>query len=354
MKANYESVLHVNLNLLESNFKFYKKKLGSSTKIIAVVKAFAYGHGDIKICKELEKLNVSYFWVADFEEAVRIRRNNISTPIIVANPGYKNYNLFIKYDLEPLIFNFKSLDYFNQNKMINCHIKFNTGMNRFGFETNQKEKVINFLNQNKNINVKTICSHLADSTNEPFTKNQMNNFDFICDYFMKNYHSKIERHLFNSKATIKYKNKYELVRLGIGLFGVTNNKGLHQISTMTSVVSQIKIINQGEFVGYGMNYCSKERVKIGIIPFGYADGIYEKKNSDNYYVFIKNNKYKVIGDISMDSLAVNLENSKIEEGDKVILFDSNYTIKEIAKSCNTSEYEMLSKLNRRIKREYYS
>ena len=227
-------------------------------------------------------------------------------------------------------------------------------MNRFGFEKNDKEIIINFLNQNKNINVKTICSHLADSNKESFTKNQMNNFDFICDYFMKNYHSKIERHLFNSKATIKYKNKYELVRLGIGLFGVTNNKGLHQISTMTSVVSQIKIINQGEFVGYGMNYRSKERVKIGIIPFGYADGIYEKKNSDNYYVFIKNNKYKVIGDISMDSLAVNLENSKIEEGDKVILFDSNYTIKEIAKSCNTSEYEMLSKLNRRIKREYYS
>ena len=124
--------------------------------------------------------------------------------------------------------------------MINCHIKFNTGMNRFGFETIQKEKIINFLNQNKNINVKTICSHLADSTNESFTKNQMNNFDFICDYFMKNYHGKIERHLFNSKATINYKNKYEMVRLGIGLFGVTNNKGLHQISTMTSVVSQIK------------------------------------------------------------------------------------------------------------------
>ena len=105
----------------------------------------------------------------------------------------------------------------------------------------------------------------------------MNNFDFICDYFIKNYHNKIERHLFNSKATINYKNKYELVRLGIGLFGVTNNKGLHQISTMTSVVSRIKIINKGEFVGYGMNYCSNERVKIGIIPFGYADGIYEKK-----------------------------------------------------------------------------
>ena len=146
MKANYESVLHVNLNLLESNFKFYKKKLDSSTKIIAVVKAFAYGHGDIKICKELEKLNVSYFWVADFEEAVRIRRNNISTPIIVANPGYKNYNLFIKYDLEPLIFNFKSLDYFNQNKMINCHLKVNTGMNRFGFETCQKEEIMKYLN----------------------------------------------------------------------------------------------------------------------------------------------------------------------------------------------------------------
>ena len=121
---------------------------------------------------------------------------------------------------------------------------------------------------------------------------------------------------------------------------------------MTSVVSQIKIIDEGDFVGYGMNYCSKERVKIGIIPFGYADGIYEKKNSDKYYVFAKINK--VIGDISMDSLAVNLENSKIEVGDKVILFDSNYTIKEIAESCNTSEYEILSKLNRRIKREYYS
>ena len=120
MKANYESVLHVNLNLLESNFKFYKKKLSSSTKIIAVVKAFAYGHGDIKICKELEKLNVSYFWVADFEDAVRIRRNNISTPIIVANPGYKNYNLFIKYDLEPLAPYIQNWNGFNYNQLLFC------------------------------------------------------------------------------------------------------------------------------------------------------------------------------------------------------------------------------------------
>ena len=354
MKANYESVLHVNLNLLESNFKFFKKKLDNKTKIIAVVKAFAYGHGDIRICKKLEKLNVNYFWVADFEEAIRVRRNNISTPIIVANPGYNNYNLFVKYNLEPLIFNFKSLHYFNQNKIINYHIKFNTGMNRFGFDTDQKEKIISYLNKNKNINVKTICSHLADSTNKSFTRCQINNFDFICDYFTKNYNGKIERHLFNSKAAINFKNKYELVRLGIGLYGANSDKGLCQISTMTSIISQVKKINKGEFVGYGLNYCSKENIRIGIVPFGYADGIYSKKNNDDCYVYINGKKHKIIGDISMDSLIIDLEDSKVEIGEKVILFDSKHSIEKVAKSNNSSAYEILSKLNRRIRRKYYS
>ena len=124
MKANYESILHVNLNLLKSNFRYYQKKVGSQTKIIAVVKAFAYGHGDIKICKELEKYKVDYFWVADFEEGINLRKNKIHTPIIVANPGNNNYNLFVKYNLEPLIFNSKTLNYFNQNTPINCHLKF--------------------------------------------------------------------------------------------------------------------------------------------------------------------------------------------------------------------------------------
>ena len=141
MTNNHETILHINLTTLEANFNFLKSKLPNSVKTIAVVKAFAYGLGDIEISKHLEKLGVDAFWVADFEEGVQLRKEGISKGIIVANPGYKSINTIIKYQLEPVIFNNRLLEFYaNCKEKISIHLKFNTGMNRYGFEANDLQK----------------------------------------------------------------------------------------------------------------------------------------------------------------------------------------------------------------------
>jgi alanine racemase len=110
MSINHETILYVDLKALENNYNYFKKKLKSDTKIIAVVKAYAYGHGDIRIAKKLSELGVHAFWVADFEEGINLRKSGITMPIIVANPGAKSYNEIIKYNLEPIIYNFRLLE----------------------------------------------------------------------------------------------------------------------------------------------------------------------------------------------------------------------------------------------------
>ena len=146
MTNTHETILHVNLNTLENNFNFLKSKLRNGVKTIAVVKAFAYGLGDIEISKHLEKLGVHAFWVADFEEGVKLRKEGITKPIIVANPGYRSLKTIIKYQLEPVIYNYRLLElYANCKKKVTIHLKFNTGMNRYGFERTELKKSLQFL-----------------------------------------------------------------------------------------------------------------------------------------------------------------------------------------------------------------
>jgi len=140
MAISHETILFVNLKALEHNYNYLKSKLNFDTEIIAVVKAFAYGHGDVVVAKKLEKLGVSAFWVADFEEGVTLKKSGINRPIIIANPGAKSCSDIIKYDLQPVIYNFRLLDLYGEKKSpISIHIKFNSGMNRYGFNLEEME-----------------------------------------------------------------------------------------------------------------------------------------------------------------------------------------------------------------------
>ena len=167
MTNTHETILHINLTTLEANFNFLKSKLPNAIKTVAVVKAFAYGLGDIEISKCLEKLGVHAFWVADFEEGVQLRKEGITRPIIVANPGYKSVATIIQYQLEPVIFNHRLLElYANCKEKVSIHIKFNTGMNRYGFEATDLQKILPILKNNPQLNTKSVCSHLS-SSNDP-------------------------------------------------------------------------------------------------------------------------------------------------------------------------------------------
>ena len=355
MSAAHETILHIDLKKLEHNFNYLKSKLNNKTKIIGVVKAFAYGHGDLEISKKLIQLGVDALWVSDFEEGLILRKSGIKTKIIVANPGLRSYDEIIRYKLDVVIYNHKLLELYCLNKnTINIHVKFNTGMNRYGFDIEEIESIVQKIKTNHHLNLASICSHLAESHNKIATLKQISNFKSITKKIELLLGVKINKNLLNSQGLLNFPNyQFDSVRLGIGLYDAANNCNLKQISCFSSVITQIRTVNKGESIGYGGSFIAKKKIKIAIIPVGYADGINRKLGNTNGNVFINNYACPIIGDISMDSFAVDITKCEAREGDEVELFGNNITVAEIAKKINTIPYEIYTTLNRRIKRIYY-
>tara|TARA_B100001250_G_scaffold393348_1_gene396060 strand:+ start:53 stop:1132 length:1080 start_codon:yes stop_codon:yes gene_type:complete len=351
-----ETILYVDLNKLEKNFIFLKQKLKPKTKIIGVVKAFAYGHGDVSISKKLEKLGVDALWVSDFEEGIILRKSGINIKIIVANPGIKSYQEIIKYNLDVIIYNQRLLDLYCLNKSpINIHIKFNTGMNRYGFPEDEIDLIVSKIKKNKHLNLLSICSHLSASNNKRKNKHtlkQIKIFNSISEKFNLCLGKKIERHLLNSHGLLNFP-EYQMdgVRLGIGLYGLAS-KNLIPISSLYTVVTQIRNLKKGDSIGYGNSYIANKKMTAAIIPLGYADGLNRNLSNNIGSVIINNVECVIIGEISMDSFAVDITRVNAKEGDKVEIFGNQLSVSEIAKKINTIPYEIYSTLNRRIKRVY--
>ena len=352
-----ETILYIDLTKLEHNFNYLKNKLNSKTKIIGVVKAFAYGHGDVEISKKLERLGVYALWVSDFEEGLILRKSGIKTKIIVANPGTKSYNTIIKYRLDVVLYNNKLLDLYCSNKnKVNIHIKFNTGMNRYGFNTNKVESIVSKIKHNPHLNIDSICSHLASSDNKKksdFTIKQIKSFNSISQKFELSFGRKVDKYLLNSHGVLNFAH-YQMdgVRLGIGLYDSINDANLKQISCLTSIIAQTRDLKQGESLGYANSFIAEENIKIGIIPIGYADGINKQLGNNIGSVFTNSYECAIIGEISMDSFAIDITKSKSQEGDLVEIFGDQLSVSKIAKKINTIPYEIYSTLNRRIKRIY--
>ena len=359
MKLIHETILKTDLNKLANNFNYLKRKLKPNTKIIAVVKAYAYGHGDITIARFLEKLGAHALWVADFEEGTRIRKSGIKIPIIIANSGTKSTQQIIDNKLDVVIYNSELLHLYGKlDEEIKIHIKFDTGMNRYGFETSELDELITNLQKYPKLKIQSVCSHLAASDNrkeDSFTNIQLQVFDNVSNSFIKSVNQLIDRHILNTNGVLSFSNKeYEMVRLGIGLYGVSNDNNLQQISTLKSVISQIRSIKKGSKVGYGASFIAKEDMIIGIVPFGYADGLNRKLSAKNGVIIVQNTKCPIIGKISMDSCIINLKGTTAKTGEEVVIFGEENTILSIANKLRTIPYEILSNLNRRIKRVYSS
>ena len=356
MKIIHETILEIDLNKLANNFNYLKSKLKPDTKIIAVVKAYAYGHGDIAIASYLEKLGAHALWVADFEEGTRIRQSGIKIPIIIANPGTKSTQQIIENNLNVVIYNSELLHLYGKlDKEIRIHIKFDTGMNRYGFEYSEVDELVADLKKYPKLKIQSICSHLAasdNSTEDSFTNTQFQVFENVSSSFLKGINQLIDRHILNTNGVLRFPSKeYEMVRLGIGLYGGSNDN-LQQVSTLKSVISQVRIIKEGSKVGYDASFVAKEDMVIGVVPFGYADGLNRKLSTNNGVIIVQNIECPIIGKISMDSCIINLKGTTAKTGDEVIIFGEKNTISSIANKLGTIPYEIFSSLNRRIKRIY--
>jgi alanine racemase len=357
MKIIHETILEVDLNKLANNFNYLKSKLKPDTKIIAVVKAYAYGHGDTTIASFLEKLGAHALWVADFEEGTRIRESGIKIPIIIANPGTKSTQKIIDNKLDVVIYNSELLHLYGKlDKEIKIHIKFDSGMNRYGFDFSEVDELVANLKKYPKLKIQSICSHLAASDNsaeDSFTNTQFQVFEKVSSSFSKGFNQLIDRHILNTNGVLRFPNKeYEMVRLGIGLYGVSNDYNLKQVSALKSVISQIRIIKEGSKVGYDASFVAKEDMLIGVVPFGYADGLNRKLSTNNGVLIVQNIACPIIGKISMDSCMINLKGTTAKTGDEVVIFGEKNTISSIANKLSTIPYEIFSSLNRRIKRIY--
>ena len=357
MNLAHETILYIDLAKLKSNFNYLKSQLSNKTEVIAIVKAHAYGLGDYEIAAFLEKLGVHHFWVADFEEGVRLREQGIQGSIIIANPGSKSIDKINSYNLEAVIYNFRLLElYANQNTSFNIHLKLNTGMNRYGFNTEDIDDLLTLLKENPQLKVKTVCSHLAASDEikkDGYTHCQIELFEKLTNKLQKELKTPFKRHILNTNGVLRHpQHQMEMVRIGIGLYGVSDDKNLQQICRLESTISQIRNIKKGEKIGYRNAFEAPYDMRIAVIPVGYADGLNRKLGDGKGKVLVDNKECAILGDVSMDSIVANISDVNAKEGDIVTIFSADFSIQKIANELNTIPYEILATINRRIKRIY--
>ena len=366
-EKTHETVLEINLNAISHNLNFYKSKLKPETKLMVMVKAFGYGNGGFEIAKLLEHHKTDYLGVAFADEGISLKNAGIALPIMVLNPENTSFSAIIQHGLEPEIYSIKGLNAFlkisAQKKLENypIHIKLDTGMHRLGFEQNNIDELIFTLKENQSVKVKSILSHMATSDeilHKDFALSQIDLFEKLSAKLMSELKIKPIRHILNTSGISNFPQaQYDMVRLGIGLYGVSNDseeqKFLENVGTLKSIISQIRTIPAGDSVGYGRRFMAQKPTKIATIPIGYADGISRHWGNEVGYVTINHKKAKIVGSICMDMLMVDVTEIKCKEGDPVVIFGESPTVTFIANQLKTIPYEILTSISQRVKRVFY-
>lgn len=366
-EKTHETVLEINLNAISHNFNFFKSKLKPTTKMMAMVKAFGYGSGGFEIAKLLEHHKVDYLGVAFADEGISLKTAGIKLPIMVLNPENTSFPAIIQHQLEPEIYSLKGLNAFlkiaEQKKLKDfpIHIKLDTGMHRLGFEANTIDDLIATLKGNSTVKVQSILSHLAtsdDLQHKDFVQYQINLFEKLSSQLMNELEITPIRHILNTSGISNFPQaQYDMVRLGIGLYGVSNDseeqKYLENVGTLKSIISQIRTIQTGESVGYGRRFMANRESKIATIPIGYADGIARSWGNGVGFVTIKNKKAPILGSVCMDMLMVDVTEIECKEGDSVVIFGESPTVTYMAEQLKTIPYEILTSISQRVKRVFY-
>jgi len=364
-EKNHRTVLEINLEALIHNLNFFRSQLKPETKIMVMVKAFSYGSGSYEIANLLQNQRVDYLGVAVADEGVDLRKNGINIPIIIMNPEKNSFYKIIENNLEPEIYSFSVLEEFNRAvekfspHSYPIHIKIDSGMHRLGFLENQIDELLNDLKKYPKLKIRSVFSHLAgssDGIHDKYTQNQINIFTIISEKIIQSIGYKPMLHILNSGGIERWQSaQFDMVRLGIGLYGVSSYQQdkLMNISTLKTTISQIKYLKKGETVGYSRKGILERDSTIAIIPIGYADGFNRKLSNRVGKVIINNQFAPIIGNICMDLSMIDITDIEANEGDEVIIFGNNFTVSDIADLIGTIPYEVLTGISQRVKRVYF-
>lgn len=371
MKKYRRAWIEINLSNLENNINEIKKIIPTNTKIMAVVKANAYGHGAVGVSRELESIGITDFAVATLEEAIELRRAKIKGNILIL--GYTPIECLkevIKYDFIQTIID---EDYaniiikMNFKEKLKGHIKINTGMNRMGID-NKNLNLIEQIYKSNNIEVLGIFSHLSDSYNESssskeFTKKQIDLFDNLISS-LKNKNINVgNTHIQGSNGILNYPElNHSFVRPGIILYGLYTEKyintkckiNLKRVLFLKSRIISIKDIKKGSFVGYGRKYEALEDKKNAVVSIGHADGYPRSLSLKNAKVLVNNSYADVVGIICMDYFMIDITNISVKVGDIVTLIgeDENIKAEELASKLDTVTSELVARSGKRLERVY--
>ncbi len=366
-EKTHETILEIDLNAISHNLNFFKSKLAPKTKIMVMVKAFGYGNGGFEIAKLLEHHKVDYLGVAFSDEGISLKGSGITVPVMVMNPETTSFPAIIQHQLEPEIYSIKGLKAFlkiaEQKKLKHfpIHIKIDTGMHRLGFEEENLGELMAILKGNETVKIQSILSHMAtsdDLRHDAFAKSQIALFEKLSTQLMTELSIRPIRHILNTSGISNYPDaQYDMVRLGIGLYGISNDaeeqKYLENVGTLKSVISQIRTIIRGESVGYGRRFIADRETKIATIPIGYADGIRRSWGNGVGYVVIHGKQARIVGSICMDMLMVDVTGIDCKEGNPVIVFGENPSVRYMAHELNTIAYEILTSISQRVKRVFF-
>jgi alanine racemase len=357
------TVMEIDLGAVVHNLNFFKARLKPSTRIMVMVKAFAYGSGSIEIANVLQFHKVDYLGVAYADEGIELRKNHIELPVMVMNPSEESFDTMLEYDLEPEIYSFKILKnyiHFLSGRSSKVHIKLDTGMHRLGFEASQLFELIEVLTKNPGLKVASIFSHLAgadESTHDNFSAEQAKHFIEMADQISAALGYKPFYHILNSPGILRLPQfQFDMVRLGIGLYGIDPTQehvsGLQPVATLKTIISQIKNIQAGETIGYGRKGKAETNMTLATIAIGYADGFSRAFSRGVGEVLINGHMAKVTGNVCMDMTMVDITGIPAKEGDDVIIFGKELPIQELADKINTISYELLTSTSERVKRVF--
>jgi len=358
----HETILEVNLSNLINNYNRYAEKLNQGVKMIAMVKASAYGAGTVEIAKTLQTHHADYLAVALADEGAELRDAGISTDIMVMNPELTTFRTLFDQRLEPEVYSFEMLDAlmrFAQHAGIAqfpIHIKLNTGMNRLGFDPQDIERLIERLRGQHALIPRSIFSHFVgadDPKFDDFTRKQIKIFDEASSKFMSAFTHKILRHICNTAGITRFPEAhFDMVRLGLGLYGIdsVNNEMLDCVCTLTSTILQIHELEPDETVGYGRKGHLTRKSKIAAIPIGYADGINRHLGNGRGYCLVKSQPAPYVGNICMDIAMIDVTGIDCKVGDQVEIFGENLPVTKLSEWLDTIPYEILTSMSSRVKR----
>lgn len=368
-QKTHNTILEINLGALVHNLNYYRSLLKPETRLMAMVKAFSYGSGSYEIANKLQFHKVDYLAVAYTDEGVELRKAGITLPIMVMNPEEDSFDSMFKHNLEPEIYNFRSLRLLEealgkvpgQSQRVGIHIKIDSGMHRLGFMPEEIEELISRIRVLDNVFVCSVFSHLAGSDDadlDEFTLQQAEVFSQCASKIISVFDYPIIRHIANSSAIKRHQGvQFDMVRLGIGLYGVSPDKEeqllLQPVSTLKSIISQIKTIQAGETIGYSRAWKVEQETKIGIVPLGYADGLRRILGNGKGHLLFNKKLVPIIGNVNMDMIMIDITGIEAREGDEVIVFGNGRAIAGLAAEMKTIPYEILTGISQRVKRVYF-